>query len=113
MIKNLVVNLSVSANQGHAAEDFAISMAGAFGAHVTGIAFIYDTHVPVTYPQLGYGEAPAELIDALKREQTDLAKQASQIHHGDVARRPLGRGKDAPHELRRVGRSVRPDRAPL
>jgi nucleotide-binding universal stress UspA family protein len=77
MIKNLVVNLSVSANQGHAAEDFAISMAGALGAHLTGIAFIYDTHVPVTYPQLGYGEAPAELIDALKREQTDLAKQAS------------------------------------
>ncbi len=76
MIKNIVVNLSVSANQGHAAEDFAISVAGTFGAHVTGIAFIYDTQVPVTYPQLGYGEAPAEVIDALKRENENLAKTA-------------------------------------
>ncbi len=76
MIKNLVVNLSVSANQGHAAEDFAISMAVAFGAHLTGIAFIYDTQVPVTYPQLSYGEAPAEVIDALKRENENLARAA-------------------------------------
>jgi nucleotide-binding universal stress UspA family protein len=77
MIKNIVVNLSVSAKQGHAAEDFAISMAGAFDAHLTGIAFIYDTHVPVTYPVLSYGEAPAEVVDALKRENENLAKTAA------------------------------------
>ena len=76
MIKNILVNLSVGANQGHAAEDFAIALAGAFSAHVTGIAFIYDTQVPVTYPKLGYGEAPAGVIDALKRENESLAQAA-------------------------------------
>jgi hypothetical protein len=38
--KNIVVKLSVSANQGHAAEDLAISMAAALGAHLTGAAFV-------------------------------------------------------------------------
>jgi hypothetical protein len=77
MIKDIVVNLSVSEQEGHAAEDYAISVASAFGAHITGIAFIYDTQIPLVYPLTSYGEAPAEVIDALKREKVDLAKAAT------------------------------------
>ena len=69
MIKDIVVNLSVSARQGHAAEDYAISAAGALEAHITGIAFIYDAYVPLVYPLMSYGETPPEVIDALKHEK--------------------------------------------
>ena len=77
MIKDIVVNLSVSERQGHPAEDYAISMAGALGAHITGIAFIYDAYIPLVYPLMSYGEAPAEVKDALKREKVALAKEAA------------------------------------
>jgi len=77
MIKDIVVNLSVSERQGHPAEDYAISMASALGAHVTGIAFIYDAYIPLVYPLMSYGEAPAEVKDALKREKVALAKEAA------------------------------------
>jgi hypothetical protein len=78
MIKDIVVNLSVSAKEGHSAEDYAISTASALGAHVTGVAFIYDTTVPLVYPLMSYGETPPEVIDALKREKADLAKEAAE-----------------------------------
>lgn len=77
MIKDIVVNLSVSARQGHAAEDYAISAAGALEAHITGIAFIYDAYVPLVYPLMSYGETPPEVIDALKHEKVALAKAAA------------------------------------
>jgi nucleotide-binding universal stress UspA family protein len=76
MIKDIVVNLSVSEKAAHAAEDYAISVANAFGAHITGIAFIYDTSIPLAYPLTSYGETPAVVIDALKREKAGLAKEA-------------------------------------
>jgi nucleotide-binding universal stress UspA family protein len=76
MIKDIVVNLSVSAKAAHAAEDYAISVASAFGAHITGIAFIYDTSVPLAYPLTSYGETPAIVLDALKREKAAAAKEA-------------------------------------
>jgi nucleotide-binding universal stress UspA family protein len=78
MIKDIVVNLSVSAKEGHSAEDYAISTASALGAHVTGVAFIYDTTVPLVYPVMSYGETPPEVIDALKREKVGLAKEAAE-----------------------------------
>jgi nucleotide-binding universal stress UspA family protein len=77
MIKDIVVNLSVSARQGHAAEDYAISAAGALGAHITGIAFIYDAYVPLVYPLMSYGETPPEVRDALRRDKVALAKAAA------------------------------------
>ena len=78
MIKDIAVNLSVSAKEGHSAEDYAISTASALGAHITGVAFIYDTTVPLVYPLMSYGETPPEVIDALKREKADLAKEAAE-----------------------------------
>jgi nucleotide-binding universal stress UspA family protein len=76
VIKDIVVNLGVSERQGHAAEDYAISVAGSLGAHITGIAFIYDTNVQLVYPLTSYGETPAEVLDALKRQKVGLAKAA-------------------------------------
>jgi nucleotide-binding universal stress UspA family protein len=76
MIKDIVVNLSVSAKAAHAAEDYAISVASTFGAHITGIAFIYDTTIPLAYPLTSYGETPAIVIDALKQEKAASAKEA-------------------------------------
>ena len=45
MIKDLVVNLSGRAPADFAA-DYAISVAKTFGAHVAGIAFIYEPVIP-------------------------------------------------------------------
>jgi len=76
MIKDIIVNLGVSARQGHAAEDYAISLANTFAAKLTGIAFIYDPINWLVYPMTSYGETPREVTEALKREQADLAKKA-------------------------------------
>ena len=77
MIKDIVVNLSVSARASHAAEDFAISLAGAFGAHLRGVAFDYDPTNWLVYPMTSYGETPAEVAAALKRDKADMARQAA------------------------------------
>jgi nucleotide-binding universal stress UspA family protein len=47
MIKDIVVNLTVAKNGSYAGE-FAISVASAVGAHLTGIAFVLDPLMPVT-----------------------------------------------------------------
>ena len=57
MIKDIVVNLNVGA-KASPASDFAISVAAAFNAHLTGIAFLYDPVVPVS----SVGLLPAEVI---------------------------------------------------
>jgi hypothetical protein len=55
MIRDIVVNLNVGAKASPAG-DFAISVAAAFNAHLTGIAFLYDPVVPVS------SVAPVEVI---------------------------------------------------
>jgi nucleotide-binding universal stress UspA family protein len=57
MIRDIVVNLNVGA-KASPASDFAISVAAAFNAHLTGIAFLYDPVVPVS----SVGLLPAEVI---------------------------------------------------
>ena len=57
MIKDIVVNLNVGA-KASPASDFAISVAAAFDAHLTGIAFLHDPIAPVS----GAGHVPAEVI---------------------------------------------------
>jgi nucleotide-binding universal stress UspA family protein len=57
MIKDIVVNLNVGA-KASPASDFAISVAAAFNAHLTGITFLYDPVVPVS----SVGDVPAEVI---------------------------------------------------
>lgn len=71
MIKDIVVNLSVSGD-GHPAGEYAVSVAGAFDAHLTGIAFVYDPIIPVT----STGYIPAEVIDVQQADNEAAAKAA-------------------------------------
>ncbi len=59
MIKDIVVNLGVG-EKGDAAGDYAVALAEALQAHLTGIAFVYDPVVPVS----STGFIPPEIIDS-------------------------------------------------
>lgn len=83
MIKDLVVNLPV----GHrpiAAADYAISIAEAFGAHISGIAFAYE---PVVAPTV-MGGVPSDWIDAQRAESAKAANAA--IAHFEAASQRAG-----------------------
>jgi nucleotide-binding universal stress UspA family protein len=71
MIKDIVVNLKVGdgANPG---ADYAISVAAAFQAHLTGVAFRYDPILPVA----GMGYMPAEVIETQERDNAVATKAA-------------------------------------
>ena len=71
MIKDIVVNLSVAEGSGYAGE-FAVSVASAVNAHLTGIAFVYDPIVPIG----ATGYIPPEVIETQQRENEDAAKAA-------------------------------------
>jgi nucleotide-binding universal stress UspA family protein len=71
MLKDLVVNLSGVAPQDFAA-DYAVSVAKAFDAQVTGIAFVFEPVIPDT----GMGGIPVELIEAQRTENSNAAKGA-------------------------------------
>ena len=47
MIKDVIVNLSVGA-KANSASDYAISLAAALNAHLTGIIFLYGPTMPVS-----------------------------------------------------------------
>ena len=81
MIKDLVVNLSLSAKRDPAG-DFAVSMAQEFGAHVAGIAFAYE-------PVITGGVLAAmssQFIEAQRAESRKLA-QAAIERFDETARR--------------------------
>jgi nucleotide-binding universal stress UspA family protein len=71
MIKDIVVNLSVNRDGGFAG-DYAVSVASAFEAHLTGIAFVFDPIVPVS----GTGYIPAEVIETQQADNEAAAKAA-------------------------------------
>jgi nucleotide-binding universal stress UspA family protein len=71
IIKDVVANLSVSEGNGFAG-DYAVSIASALEAHLTGIAFIYDPIVPVA----ATGYIPPEVIETQQRDARDAAKAA-------------------------------------
>jgi nucleotide-binding universal stress UspA family protein len=71
MIKDIVVNLSVNADGGPVG-DYAVSVASAFEAHLTGVAFVYDPIVPVS----GTGYIPAEVIESQQADNETAAKAA-------------------------------------
>ncbi len=83
MIKDLVVNLVGREPQDYAA-DYAIAVAKAFGAQVTGIAFVYDPVIP----DAGFGGIPADVIEMQRAEQTAAAKAA--IARFDAAAKTAG-----------------------
>lgn len=71
MIKDIVVNLALTGSHDPAAA-YAISIAQAFGAHVTGVVFVYD---PVISPSIMDGVS-AEWIDAQRDESRTMAQTA-------------------------------------
>ncbi|MGB7100343.1 MAG: universal stress protein [Xanthobacteraceae bacterium] len=71
MIKDIIVNLTVGDRPGPAG-DYAISVAAAFEAHLSAIAFVYDPIVPVS----GAGYIPADVIEMQERENTAASKAA-------------------------------------
>jgi len=73
VIKDVVVNLSSRSKQDFAS-DYAISTAAAFGAHVVGIAFVYDAIIPDGM----FGGVPVELIEMQREESGKLAAGAVQ-----------------------------------
>jgi nucleotide-binding universal stress UspA family protein len=73
VIKDVVVNLSSRSEQDFT-PDYAISLADAFGAHVVGIAFVYDAIIP----DGAFGGVPVELIEMQREENSKLAAAAVQ-----------------------------------
>jgi len=71
MIKDIVVNLSGKDPQDFAA-DYAISVATTFGAHVAGIAFLYEPVIP----DGTLGGVPVDLIELQREESSKAAKAA-------------------------------------
>jgi hypothetical protein len=67
MIKDMVVNLNVGA-EANAASDYAISVAAALDAHLTGIVLLYGPIVPVSHA----GYVPPELEVIERHNQTAI-----------------------------------------
>jgi nucleotide-binding universal stress UspA family protein len=71
MLKDIVVNLTGGGPQDFAA-DYAISVAKVFGAHVTGIAFVFDPVIP----DAGLGAVSPSLIEMQRDDNARTAKDA-------------------------------------
>ena len=83
MIKDIVLHLSTRASK-DATIDYAVSIAAAFEAHLTGVAFALDPFVP---PTMGIGDVtPASWIDE-ERAQGQAAANAAVARFEEVARR--------------------------
>ena len=71
MIKDVVVNLAGGPTDDVAA-DYAISMGKAYGAHVVGVAFVYEPVIPGSL----LGGIPTDLIEAQRDENAKAARAA-------------------------------------
>jgi nucleotide-binding universal stress UspA family protein len=71
MIKDLVVNLG-GAGTPDVTADYAISMAKAYGAHVVGVAFVYEPVIPGSL----LGGIPTDLIEVQRDENAKAARAA-------------------------------------
>jgi nucleotide-binding universal stress UspA family protein len=72
MLKDILVNLPVEGPR-DVVTSFAASVAARFGAHLTGVAFVYEPLTPVMVD--GYG-VPAEVIEVQRIENEKAAKAA-------------------------------------
>jgi nucleotide-binding universal stress UspA family protein len=71
MIKDIIVNLRVARN-GSTVGNYAVSVAAALQAHLTGVAFIYDPVVPIS----GTGYIPADVIESQRADNETAAEAA-------------------------------------
>jgi nucleotide-binding universal stress UspA family protein len=69
MIKDIIVNLSVTQN-GSVVGNYAASVAAALQAHLVGVAFIYDPIVPIS----DGGYIPAEVIETQRADNQTAAE---------------------------------------
>jgi nucleotide-binding universal stress UspA family protein len=83
MVKDIIVNLSVT-KEGSVVGKYAISVAAALQAHLTGVAFVYDPIVPIS----GAGYIPAEVIET-QRDDNETAASAA-IKDFDTATNQAG-----------------------
>jgi len=72
MLKDVVVNLSGRTPRDFAAE-YAISIAATFGAHITGISFVYEPVIP----DGTLGGVPADLTSCSARRTARLPTRRS------------------------------------
>jgi nucleotide-binding universal stress UspA family protein len=73
MIKDIVVNLNVGA-KANSASDYAISIAAALDAHLTGIIFLYGPIVPVS--RAGYVPPELELIERHNEAAVEATRES-------------------------------------
>jgi len=83
MIKNIVVNLSIDTPRDVATE-YAVSLAGAFDAHLTGIGFAYEPVLPGSI----FGAFAADVVDTHRAQSKEAAGVAK--HKFDEAARRSG-----------------------
>jgi nucleotide-binding universal stress UspA family protein len=81
MIKDVVVNLSVT-RAGGPASDYAVSVASLLDAHLAGIAFVFDPIVPIS----GTGYIPPEVIET-QQSDNEAAAKAAIDHFAEATRR--------------------------
>ena len=80
MIKDIVVNLPVESV--NAAAEYAVSVAGAFEAHLTGVAFSYEPIIPPT----DMGGIPVDLIESQRADNEKNAQSALDKFNASVQR---------------------------
>jgi nucleotide-binding universal stress UspA family protein len=83
MIKDMIVNLTIGAERDVAA-DYAISVARAFGAHLSGVGFAYEAVLPGAV----FGGVAAELIQAQRADSQKAARTA--VDNFEAAARRAG-----------------------
>jgi nucleotide-binding universal stress UspA family protein len=71
MLKDIVVNLSGRGPRDFAAE-YATSIAATFGAHITGVSFVYEPIIP----DGALGGVPVDLIELQRQENSKVANDA-------------------------------------
>jgi nucleotide-binding universal stress UspA family protein len=79
VIKDVVVNLSGRDRQDFVA-DYAVSLGAAFGAHIVGIAFVYDPVIP----DGSLGGIPVDVIEIQREENGRAAKAAVERFEASV-----------------------------
>jgi len=84
MIKDIVVNLALGGTR-DGARDYAVSVAAAFNAHLTGVAFSYEPFVPGTI----FDSYTASLAEKLRAENEKAATAATEEFNEVVRKNAL------------------------
>jgi nucleotide-binding universal stress UspA family protein len=107
MIKDLVVNLTPGLEDDPAGR-YAISIAEAFNAHVTGVAFAYDPAWPPAITDLGGAEILRSLIEKTRAEAgTTAAKFAAAAKRSQLAVQTLTPETSVPDAAQSFARFAR------